>query len=75
MAADAAFFGGGATIATMTMSTTNAAAEVTVHHFHDLRGFHQAVLLPGERGDGPAASGGGGGGGGGGSCDIPVPRS
>jgi hypothetical protein len=67
MVAASGFLGGGATIATMTMSTTKAATAVTVHHFHDRRGFHQGVLavLPGG-----AVGGGQGGGEGGGSCDI-----
>lgn len=59
-------FVGGAVTVTMTLSTTNATTTVTVHHFQDLRGFHQGVLgvLPG------GAVGGSQGGGAGGCCDI-----
>lgn len=61
------FLGGGATIAMMTISTTKAARDVSVHHFHDLRGFHKGVFaVP----PGGAVGGGQGGGAGGGSCDI-----
>jgi hypothetical protein len=54
-------------MAMMTISTMKAATEVTVHHRHDLRGFHHDVFAGCDVGrDG----GGHGGGAEGGSCDI-----